>query len=107
VRRRVCLHPGCVWSASGFSVRVGAAAGDRHGGDCGGWSVTFARYTVALLGLPEKVDLPLVGGPVNVTISLVPVCRDCRAFRGQLSGVRLGAVVQNICTILNAGAGDG
>ena len=55
-------------------------------------SVTFARYTVALLGLPTSVTVPLAIGAI-LFLSAV-----------NYLGVRLGAVVQNIFTVLKLAA---
>ncbi len=55
-------------------------------------SVTFADYTLALTGLPERLTVPLAVGAIVLLTGINYV------------GVRSGAVTQNILTVLKLGA---
>jgi APA family basic amino acid/polyamine antiporter len=55
-------------------------------------AVTFANYTIALLGLPQAADLPLAIGAIVVVCAVNYV------------GVRPGAIIQNVFTVLKLGA---
>lgn len=55
-------------------------------------SVTFADYTLALTGLPERLTVPLAVGAIVFLTGINYV------------GVRSGAVTQNILTVLKLGA---
>ena len=55
-------------------------------------AVTFANYTIALLGLPQAADLPLAIGAIAVVSAV------------NYLGVAPGAMIQNVFTLLKLGA---